>query len=27
VKAEIEYRDITNDGHLRHASFRKIVGG
>jgi bifunctional non-homologous end joining protein LigD len=26
VKAEIEYRDITNDGHLRHASFKKIVG-
>jgi bifunctional non-homologous end joining protein LigD len=26
VKAEIEYRDLTNDGHLRHASFKKIVG-
>jgi bifunctional non-homologous end joining protein LigD len=25
TKVEIEYRDITNDGHLRHASFKKVV--
>ena len=24
VKVEIEYRDVTNDGHLRHASFKKL---
>ena len=25
VQAEIEYRDITNDGHLRHASFQRLA--
>ena len=25
VKVEIEYRDVTNDGHLRHASYKKLV--
>ena len=25
VQAEIEYRDITNDGHLRHASFKQVL--
>lgn len=25
VKVEIECRDVINDGHLRHASFKKLV--
>ena len=25
VKAEIEYRDITNDGYLRHVSYKKLI--
>jgi bifunctional non-homologous end joining protein LigD len=25
VMIEIEYRDVTNDGHLRHASYKKLV--
>jgi bifunctional non-homologous end joining protein LigD len=24
-KAEVEYRDITNDGHLRHTTFKRLI--
>jgi bifunctional non-homologous end joining protein LigD len=24
-KAEVEYRDITNDGHLRHTTFKRLM--